>query len=74
MNIQTTRRAKLLTPQPALLKLQNQPLDLRPAPPMKPCTHSVYIHASTSTKIKSQRKNAVARRDTFNRLPEFKAA
>jgi hypothetical protein len=49
---------------PAPLVLRNQTDDFRPAPPTKPCTHSVYLHASTSTPIKSQLKNGVARRAT----------
>jgi hypothetical protein len=45
-----------------------QRLHLGPAPLMKPCTHSVCIHASTSTQIKRQRKNGDARMHTIDSL------
>jgi len=60
-------RAKLFAPLSTLLVLQNQMLDLRLAPTTKPCTHSVCIHASTSTQIETQRKNGAARMHTYNR-------
>ena len=67
MHAQPMRRRKLLASQSALHELRNQPVCFCPVPSAHPCTHSVRIHASTSTQFKSKRKNGVARMHTDRR-------
>jgi hypothetical protein len=62
------RRRKLLASQSALHELRNQTVCFCPVPSAHPCTHSVRIHASTSTQFKSKRKNGVARMHTVHFL------